>query len=270
MLNIKNVTKTFFPGQINEKIALTNVNCKLHHGDFVTVVGGNGAGKSTLLNCIAGVHFPEAGHITLEEQDITRTPEHLRANKIARVFQDPLLGTAASMTLEENLAMALKRGEKRGFKRAIKVADKDLFRERLALLDLGLENRLKDKVGLLSGGQRQALTLLMATLQKPQLLLLDEHTAALDPQTGKKVMEITEWLVREFKLTTLMVTHNLEQALNYGNRIIMMDSGNIILDLQDEKKEDLTIGKLMEHFANTGTAALNDDKMLLSKWSNAS
>lgn len=270
MLSIKSVSKTFFPGQVNEKIALTNVNCKLNHGDFVTVVGGNGAGKSTILNCIAGVHIPEAGQITLEEQDITKTPEHLRASKIARVFQDPLLGTAASMTLEENLAMALKRGEKRGLKRAIKDANRDLFKERLAVLDLGLENRLKDKVGLLSGGQRQALTLLMATLQKPKLLLLDEHTAALDPQTAKKVMEITDWLVGEFKLTTLMVTHNLEQALNYGNRIIMMDSGNIILDLKDDKKEDLTIAKLMDHFANTGTGGLNNDRMLLSKWANAS
>ena len=269
MLDICNVNKTFFIGEVNEKRALNGVNCKLNHGDFVTVIGGNGAGKSTLLNCVAGVHIPESGQITLENEDITKTPEYSRADRIARVFQDPLRGTAASMTLEENLVMALKRGERRSFRKAIKEKERQLFRERLAVLNLGLENRLKDKVGLLSGGQRQALTLLMATLQKPKLLLLDEHTAALDPQTANKVMELTQWLVKEFKLTTLMVTHNMEQALKYGNRIIMMDSGEIILDLKDETKEKLTVGKLMEHFAKTGKGSLNNDRMLLSKWADA-
>ncbi|NLT94562.1 MAG: ABC transporter ATP-binding protein [Clostridia bacterium] len=269
MLDIIDVHKTFFKGEVNEKKALSGVSFKLEHGDFVTVIGGNGAGKSTLLNCVAGVHIPESGKIILEDQDITNTPEYLRAGRIARVFQDPLRGTAASMTLEENLVMALKRGQKRGFRKAIKEKERQLFRERLAVLNLGLENRLKDKVGLLSGGQRQALTLLMATLQKPKLLLLDEHTAALDPQTANKVMELTQWLVKEFKLTTLMVTHNMEQALKYGNRIIMMDDGSIILDLRDDKKEKLTVGKLMEHFAKTGKGSLNNDRMLLSKWANA-
>jgi putative ABC transport system ATP-binding protein len=269
MLELTHVNKTFFPGNVNEKKALSQINCKLNQGDFVTVIGGNGSGKSTLLNCIAGVHVPETGKIILEQQDITKTPEYIRASKIARVFQDPLQGTAESMTLEENLVIALKRGKKRGFKKAIKEEERQLFRERLAVLNLGLEKRLKDKVGLLSGGQRQALTLLMATLQKPKLLLLDEHTAALDPQTANKVIELTEWLVKEFKLTTLMVTHNMEQALKYGNRIIMMDRGNIVLDLKGEKKEKLTVNKLMEHFAVTGKGNLNNDKMLLSKWSNA-
>ncbi len=267
MLEVINVNKTFFPGDINEKKALSEINLKLDHGDFVTVIGGNGAGKSTLLNCIAGVHIPETGQIILEKQEITNLPEYQRADKISRVFQDPLLGTAATMTLEENLVMALKRGKKRTFRKAIKEKERNLFREKLAVLNLGLESRLKDKVGLLSGGQRQALTLLMATIQEPKLLLLDEHTAALDPQTANKVMEFTEWLVQEFKLTTLMITHNMEQALKYGNRIIMMDSGRIILDLKDDMKKELTISKLMDHFAKAGS--LNNDRILLSKKANA-
>jgi len=270
MLDITNVNKTFFPGQVNEKKALSNINCTLKSGDFVTVIGGNGAGKSTLLNCIAGVYIPDTGKIVLEGQEITNQPEYVRADKMSRVFQDPLKGTAASMTLEENLVMALKRGQKRGLRKAIRERECQLFKERLAVLNLGLENRLKDKVGLLSGGQRQALTLLMATLRKPKLLLLDEHTAALDPQTATKVMDLTEWLVKEFRLTTLMVTHNLEQALNYGNRIIMMDSGNVILDLNGEDKKELTVNKLMEQFASSSGSALNNDRMLLSKWANAS
>ena len=263
MLSIENVSKTFFPGQVNEKIALTNVNCKLNHGDFVTVVGGNGAGKSTMLNCIAGVHIPEAGKITLEDQEITKNPEYSRANKIARVFQDPLMGTAASMTLEENLAMALKRGEKRGFTRAIKAANRDLFKERLAMLDLGLENRLKMDVGLLSGGQRQALTLLMATLVTPKLLLLDEHTAALDPKTSEMVLGLTEKIVSEKEITTMMITHSMDQALAYGNRLIMMSDGNIVVDVSGEEKEKLTVPDLLELFKKRSGQGMTEDAMLL-------
>lgn len=266
MLSLEKVFKTFFPGEVNEKQALININCHLKEGDFITVIGGNGAGKSTLLNCIAGFHLVEKGDIVLAGQNITQLPEYARANNIARVFQDPLKGTAASMTIEENLVMAYKRGQKRSLRLAIKSKEKDLFKERLALLNLGLENRLKDKVGLLSGGQRQALTLLMATLQKPKLLLLDEHTSALDPKTAQKVMEITEWLIKEFKLTTLMVTHNMEQAINCGNRLIMMDQGKIILDIKGKEKEEITVNKLMDLFTNTSGKKLASDRMLLSSW----
>ncbi|NLW23828.1 MAG: ABC transporter ATP-binding protein [Clostridia bacterium] len=270
MLIIKNLNKTFFPGEVNEKKALCNINYHFFKGDFVTIIGGNGAGKSTLLNCIAGVYIPDTGSVLLDDEDITNIPEYKRAGKIARVFQDPLKGTAASMTLEENLVMALKRGQKRSLRKAIKEKEVKLFRERLAVLGLGLENRLKDKVGLLSGGQRQALTLLMATLQKPDLLLLDEHTAALDPQTANKVMQLTDWLVQEFKLTTLMVTHNLEQAIKYGNKIIMMDRGSIILDLNGKEKKEITVTKLMERFARCSGNSITNDRMLLSKWANVS
>lgn len=269
MLKVCNIEKTFFKGEINEKKALKGINLHLRAGDFVTVIGGNGAGKSTLLNSVAGYFPVDTGELILADQDITNKPEYKRASDIARVFQDPLKGTAASMTIEENLVMALKRGQKRGFKKAIKEKEKDLFKERLAVLNLGLENRLKDKVGLLSGGQRQAMTLLMATLQKPKLLLLDEHTSALDPQTAGKVMELTSILIKEFKLTSLMVTHNMDQAINYGNRTIMMDAGNIILDIHGNEKQDMTVEKLMDYFARSGKSKLNNDRMLLSKWADA-
>ena len=230
MLKLFDVSKTFNPGTITEKKALKNINLELEDGDFVTVIGGNGAGKSTLLNLIAGVHFSDSGSIFLDGMDLTEKPEYKRARYLGRVFQDPMLGTAANMEIEENLAMAMRRGRKRGLSWHIQPAERKIYREKLALLDLGLENRMNAKVGLLSGGQRQALTLLMATLQKPKLLLLDEHTAALDPKTAKKVLELTEEFVSRDNLTTFMVTHNMKDAIRYGNRLIMMMEGRIVFD----------------------------------------
>ena len=218
MLKLFDVSKTFNPGTITEKKALKNINLELEDGDFVTVIGGNGAGKSTLLNLIAGVHYSDSGSIFLDGMDLTEKPEYKRARYLGRVFQDPMLGTAANMEIEENLAMAMRRGRKRGLSWHIQPAERKIYKEKLALLDLGLENRMNAKVGLLSGGQRQALTLLMATLQKPKLLLLDEHTAALDPKTAKKVLELTEEFVSRDNLTTFMVTHNMKDAIRYGNR----------------------------------------------------
>ena len=222
MLELTNITKTFNPGTITEKKALRGINLKLEDGDFVTVIGGNGAGKSTLLNLIAGVHYADTGSIVLDDMNLTGKPEYVRAKYLGRVFQDPMMGTAANMGIEENLAMAYRRGKKRGLSWYIKSEERDLYREKLALLDLGLENRMQAKVGLLSGGQRQALTLLMSCLQKPRLLLLDEHTAALDPKTARKVLELTEEFVNQDHLTTFMVTHNMKDAIRYGNRLIMM------------------------------------------------
>ncbi|MBC7346192.1 MAG: ABC transporter ATP-binding protein [Clostridia bacterium] len=261
MLRLKNVRKVFQAGTVNEKVALAAINLEIPAGDFVTIIGSNGAGKSTLLNVIAGVYPVDAGRIYLDDQDVTGWAEHVRARLMGRVFQDPLLGTAASMTIEENLAMALRRGEKRRLRKGITAAERALFRERLAELGLGLENRLNDRVRLLSGGQRQALTLLMATLKKPQLLLLDEHTAALDPKTGEKVLDLTIRLVEEHRLTTLMVTHNLHQALRAGNRTLMMDEGQIILDVRDAERQRTTVHDLLALFEKRGVYS---DKLLLA------
>ena len=248
MLNVENISKTFNPNTINEKRALQGLNLHLAPGDFVTVIGGNGAGKSTLLNAIAGVWSVDCGRIVLDGKDITGLPEYKRAAQIGRVFQDPMMGTAPNMQLEENLALALRRGQKRGLKWRISRAEREMYAEKLSTLGLGLESRMTAKVGLLSGGQRQALTLLMATLKAPQLLLLDEHTAALDPATAAKVLDLTEKLVTENRLTTLMITHNLNDAIRIGNRLIMMDAGRIILDVSGEEKKVLTKRELMDRF----------------------
>ena len=260
MLEIKNVSKTFNKGTITEKRALNNINLTLEDGDFVTVIGGNGAGKSTLLNLIAGVHQCDEGSILLNGTDVTDMPEYKRAKFLGRVFQDPLVGTAANMEIEENLAMALRRGKRRTLSWGIKNSERALYRDKLALLDLGLEDRMKSKVGLLSGGQRQALTLLMATLQKPELLLLDEHTAALDPKTAAKVLELTEHFVQKDKLTTFMVTHNMRHAIQYGNRLIMMMKGHIIYDVRGEEKKNLKVEELLAKF---GAAGELNDRMVL-------
>lgn len=260
MLEIKNVSKTFNPGTITEKRALFDINLTIEDGDFITVIGGNGAGKSTLLNLIAGVHTCDTGEIILNSKNLTNMPEYKRAAFLGRVFQDPMMGTAANMQIEENLAMALRRGKTRSLAWGIKNKERKLYKERLALLGLGLEDRLTSKVGLLSGGQRQALTLLMATLKKPELLLLDEHTAALDPKTAAKVLEITNKLVTENHLTTFMVTHNMKHAIDYGNRLIMMMNGNIVFDVRGEEKKNLKVEDLLEKFAAQGD--LNDRVML--------
>lgn len=259
MLELTNITKTFNPGTITEKKALRGINLKLEDGDFVTVIGGNGAGKSTLLNLIAGVHYADTGSIVLDDMNLTGKPEYVRAKYLGRVFQDPMMGTAANMGIEENLAMAYRRGKKRGLSWYIKSEERDLYREKLALLDLGLENRMQAKVGLLSGGQRQALTLLMSCLQKPRLLLLDEHTAALDPKTAKKVLELTEEFVNQDHLTTFMVTHNMKDAIRYGNRLIMMMDGKIVYDVRGEEKKKLTVEDLLAKFSVSGEVS---DKLL--------
>ena len=240
MLEIKNIYKTFNAGTVNEKCALKGVNLTLEDGDFVTVIGGNGAGKSTLLNAIAGVWPVDEGEIIIDGKNVTKLPEHKRAAYLGRVFQDPMNGTAATMGIEENLALALRRGQTRTLRAGIKGSEREVYKRLLATLGLGLEDRLTSKVGLLSGGQRQALTLLMATLKKPKLLLLDEHTAALDPKTAAKVLETTEMIVNRDKLTTLMITHNMKDAIVHGNRLIMMMDGNIILDIRGEEKKHLS------------------------------
>ena len=259
MLDLINVHKTFNPGTINEKVALDGVNLHLDDGDFCTIIGGNGAGKSTTLNLIAGVYPVDAGMIHLNGYDLTNLPEHKRARFLGRVFQDPMMGTAATMGIEENLALAYRRGQKRGLGSGITNEERELYREKLATLGLGLENRMTSKVGLLSGGQRQALTLLMATLRKPDLLLLDEHTAALDPKTADKVLQITEEIVARDNLTTLMVTHNMKNAIQYGNRLIMMDAGRVVVDIRGEEKKNLTVRDLLEKFN------IESDRMLLSE-----
>lgn len=264
MLKVRHVFKTFNPGTITERKALKNINLTLNDGDFVTVIGGNGAGKSTLLNLIAGVHQCDYGAITIDGDDITDQKEHIRAKYIGRVFQDPMMGTAASMQIQENLAMAARRGKRRGLSWGVTAKEKEAFREKLALLDLGLEERLEAKVGLLSGGQRQALTLLMATLQKPKLLLLDEHTAALDPKTAKKVLELTEHFVTKDNLTTFMVTHNMRDAIRYGNRLIMMLDGHIVYEASGEEKKNLQVADLLAKFQVAGAEGTLSDKMLLN------
>ena len=258
MLQVTHVSKTFNPGTITERRALKDISLTLNDGDFVTVIGGNGAGKSTLLNLIAGVHTCDSGVITLNNKDITYLSENERASFLGRVFQDPMMGTAASMQIEENLAMAYRRGKRRGLKWGITGSEKKFFKEQLALLDLGLEDRMAAKVGLLSGGQRQALTLLMSTLQKPELLLLDEHTAALDPKTAKKVLELTEHFIQRDHLTAFMVTHNMKDAIRYGNRLIMMLDGNIVYDVSGEEKKNLEVQDLLAKFH---TVSGNDDQI---------
>ena len=259
MLVVQDIFKTFNPGTINEKRALDGVSITLNEGDFVTVIGGNGAGKSTFLNAISGVWPIDYGKILVDNIDITMMPEHKRAKYLGRVFQDPMMGTAADMEIEENLALAKRRGKRRGLRMGITSKERIHYKEILKSLDLGLEDRLTSKVGLLSGGQRQALTLLMATLKKPKLLLLDEHTAALDPKTAKKVLETTEKIVKKDNITTLMITHNMKDAIAHGNRLIMMNKGKIIFDISGEAKMQLTVEDLLKKFAEASGQELAND-----------
>ena len=263
MLDVQAIYKTFNAGTVNEKTALNGVSLHLNEGDFVTVIGGNGAGKSTLLNAVAGVWPVDAGTITIDGVDVTHLAEHKRAKYIGRVFQDPMMGTAATMQIEENLALAKRRGKRRTLRPGITKAERDEYRDLLRLLDLGLEDRLTSKGGLLSGGQRQALTLLMASLVKPKLLLLDEHTAALDPKTAAKVLDATEKIVQRDHLTTLMITHNMRDAIAHGNRLIMMYEGNIALDISGEDKKKLTVEDLLAKFGQATGSTEADDKLLL-------
>ena len=265
MLELSHISKTFNPGTIHEKHAITDLSLHLAPGDFCTVIGGNGAGKSTLLNAVAGVWPIDSGRILLDGNDVTALPEHKRAKYIGRVFQDPNMGTAPNMQIEENLALALRRGKPRTLRWGVTQKERTEYREKLASLGLGLEDRMTVKVALLSGGQRQALTLLMASLQKPKLLLLDEHTAALDPVTAAKVLELSDRIVRENGLTALMITHNMADAIRHGNRLIMMDQGRIILDIAGEEKQKLTKRDLMERFAAVAGYALENDQTLLTK-----
>ena len=265
MLEIQNVSKTFNAGTVNQKTALNGLNLKLNEGDFVTVIGGNGAGKSTMLNAVAGVWPVDEGKIIIDGVDVTRLSEHQRAAYIGRVFQDPMTGTAATMQIEENLALAARRGKPRTLRIGITKAEREQYRELLKTLDLGLEDRLTARVGLLSGGQRQALTLLMATLVTPKLLLLDEHTAALDPGTADKVLELTKKIVAENHLTCLMITHNMHDALTLGNRTLMMDSGHIVLDISGEERANTTVDGLLDQFAKNVGRRLDNDRILLSR-----
>lgn len=264
MLELKNICKTFNPGTINAKVALNHLNLTLKDGDFCTVIGGNGAGKSTMLNAVAGVFTVDSGSIVIDGQDVTRLPEHKRASLLGRVFQDPMMGTAPTMQIEENLALAARRGQRRGLKWGITAVERADYKELLRSLDLGLEDRMTAKVGLLSGGQRQALTLLMATLKKPRLLLLDEHTAALDPKTAAKVLDTTEKIVQRDKLTTLMITHNMRDAIAHGNRLIMLYDGRIVVDIAGEEKKKLTVEQLLALFSKASGSDEADDKLLLS------
>ena len=264
MLELKNIKKTFFPGTVNEKVALKGIDLVLEDGDFVTIIGGNGAGKSTLLNAISGVWKPDCGQVIIDGIDVTHLPEHKRAKYLGRVFQDPMMGTAKDMEIEENLALALRRGKRRGLKWRITREERENYRQILADLDLGLETRLTHKVGLLSGGQRQAVTLLMATINTPKVLLLDEHTAALDPKTAAKVLEITDRIVEKDHLTTLMITHNMKDAITHGNRLIMMHEGRIIIDVRGEEKKKLTVEDLLAMFAKASGSEFANDRAMLS------
>ena len=257
MLRLINIHKTFNIGTVNEKKAITNLTLDVEEGDFITVIGGNGAGKSTMLNIIAGTYFPEKGKILIDDIDVTNKPEHKRAKWLGRVFQDPMTGTAANMEIQENLALAARRGKMRGLSWGVTHREKVDYKSQLKILGLGLEDRMTAKVGLLSGGQRQALTLLMATMKKPKVLLLDEHTAALDPKTAEKVLSVTEELTSINNLTTIMITHNMKDAIRYGNRLIMMNEGNIIYDVRGEEKKNLTVAQLLEKFK------IESDKMLM-------
>jgi len=264
MLNIENVSKTFGAGTPLETQVLINLSLTLPKGDYVTIIGGNGAGKSTLMNIVAGTHLPDGGKISIDGNDVTNLQEYKRAKYIGRVFQDPMIGSAASMNIEENLALAFRRGKRRAlFSWYISNKERALYRERLADLELGLENRLADKVGLLSGGQRQALSLMMATLQEPNVLLLDEHTAALDPKTAPKVLGIGNKIIEKYKLTTLMVTHNMKDAIRHGNRLIMMKDGGIVLDISGEEKRNITVAQLVAKFSEASGEEFSDDQALL-------
>lgn len=265
MLELINVKKAFNPGTINEKKALNGVSIKLDDGDFVTIIGGNGAGKSTTLNAVAGVWPVDEGAIKINRQNVTGLPEHKRAKFIGRVFQDPMTGTAATMEIQENLALAARRGKSRDLRWGITAKEREQYHELLKTLGLGLENRMSAKVGLLSGGQRQALTLLMATLKKPEILLLDEHTAALDPKTAAKVLELSDKIIAENHLTAMMVTHNMAHAITYGNRLIMMNNGRIIYDVKGEEKKHLTVDDLLVKFEEAAGEKLENDRMLFSK-----
>jgi putative ABC transport system ATP-binding protein len=264
MLELSHASKTFNPGTVNEKCALNDVSLTLEDGDFVTVIGGNGAGKSTLLNALAGTWPLDTGSVVIDGMDVTRLPEHRRAKYLGRVFQDPMTGTAADMGIEENLALAARRGQRRTLAWGIRTKERKQYRELLTELDLGLENRLTSKVGLLSGGQRQALTLLMASLKKPKLLLLDEHTAALDPKTAEKVLRLSDQIIAENQLTAMMVTHNMKDAIAHGNRLIMMHEGRIILDIRGEEKKKLTVEELLQKFTVVSGSEIDNDRMLLS------
>ena len=261
MLKLNNISKTFNPGTVNEKAALSGLSLDVRDGDFITIIGANGAGKSTLFNAVAGSFFTDSGSIELDGKDITFMPEHKRALSIGRLFQDPMRGSAPGMSIEENLAMAAKRG---GWFSHITKVDRAMFRERLALLDMGLEDRLTQPVGLLSGGQRQALTLLMATIVPPKLLLLDEHTAALDPGTAEKVLELTKSIVANDKITCMMITHNMQSALDLGNRTLMMDKGNIIMDVSGSERDGMTVQDFLDRFKAGSGKALDNDRMLLN------
>jgi len=263
MLQIKNLNKTFNPGTPIENHVLHNVSLTLAPGDYVTLIGGNGAGKSTLLSSVAGTFLPDTGSITIDGIDVTNLPEHKRSVYLGRVFQDPMMGTAANMSIEENLALAYRRGKRRTLRWYITESERELYREKLATLDLGLENRLTDVVGLLSGGQRQSLTLLMATLNEPRVLLLDEHTAALDPKTAPRVLEIGSRLIEKSNLTTMMVTHNMRDAIRHGNRLIMMNGGRIVLDICGQEKQEMTVKELVSKFSQVSGEEFNDGQSLL-------
>ena len=264
MLKLEKISKPFNPGTVNEKVALNGLNLEMRDGDFVTVIGGNGAGKSTMLNAIAGVFSVDSGKILIGGVDVTSLPEFKRAQYIGRVFQDPMMGTAATMQIEENLALAARRGKPRTLRPGITREERENYIEQLKILDLGLEDRMTAKVGLLSGGQRQALTLLMATLQQPKLLLLDEHTAALDPKTAAKVLDATQRIVERNRLTTMMITHNMRDAIAYGNRLVMMYEGRIVVDVSGEEKKNLTVEQLLNLFSQASGSDEADDKLLLS------
>ena len=264
MLKLEHIFKTFNAGTVNQKTALNDLCLTVNPGDFITVIGGNGAGKSTMLNAICGVWTPDSGKVIIDGVDVTHMPEHKRAKFLGRVFQDPMMGTAADMGIEENLALAYRRGQSRGLKWGITKKERELYRERLATLGLGLEDRMTSKVGLLSGGQRQAVTLLMAALQEPKLLLLDEHTAALDPKTAAKVLELSEEIVSAHKLTTLMVTHNMKDAIAHGNRLIMLHNGRVILDISGEEKKRLTVEDLLAKFSEVSGQEFANDRALLN------
>lgn len=264
MLTVRELYKTFNSGTVNEKSALCNVSLSLDKGDYITLIGGNGAGKSTLLNCVAGVYGIDHGSIAIDGKDISRLPEHKRSGMIGRVFQDPVMGTASNMGIEENLALAFRRGSRRGLRWGISKNEREKYKELLKQLDLGLENRLGTKVGLLSGGQRQALTLLMATLTRPKLLLLDEHTAALDPKTAEKVLMLSDKFIEDMNLTCLMVTHNMRHAIKHGNRLIMMHEGRIILDIRGIEKQKLTVEDLLSRFERVSGEEFANDRVLLS------
>lgn len=264
MLKLAGIKKTFNPGTVNEKRALNGIDLVLNEGDFVTVIGGNGAGKSTTLNAIAGTWQVDEGQIIIDDVDVTRLPEYKRAKYLGRVFQDPMTGTAASMQIEENMALAARRGKRRTLRSGITAAEREEYKEKLKILDLGLEERLTAKVGLLSGGQRQALTLLMATLRKPKLLLLDEHTAALDPKTAAKVLEATDRIINKDNLTAVMITHNMKDAIAHGNRLIMMHEGRIIYDVSGEEKKNLKVSDLLQKFEQASGGEFANDRMMLT------